>query len=107
MEKQQDQMKQMLEGPKPIAIEIPGRDIQMLHAMNTDKETFAQLILAKLKDAGAPVEGVLRYSIAHGKVYKVRDSVLVEQDSFQYIWMPEAYCAAMEQGVIAQQAGNA
>lgn len=54
-----------------------------------------QLILAKLKDAGAPVEGMLHLKMAHGKVFKMKDSVLEEQPSFCYIWLPDEYVDAI------------
>jgi hypothetical protein len=84
-----------IEGPKPIAVQISTIDIQMLYAVKTSPTAFMQLILAKLKDAGAPVEGILNLRMAHGKVFKIKDSPLEEQSAFTYIWIPDAYLAAM------------
>lgn len=92
-------MQELLEGPKPISVEIATRDIQMLFAMSTNPHTYMQLILAKLKDAGAPVEGTLTLRLAHGKVFKLKDSVLEEQPAFTYMWLPEQYIEAIANGV--------
>lgn len=67
----------------------------MLYACNTKPHAFNQLLLAKLKDAGAPVEGTLTLRLAHGKLAKLKDSVLEEQVDFTYIWLPDAYVAAI------------
>jgi len=84
-----------IQGPKPIAAAISTDDIQALYAMGTNPDAFNQLILAKLKDAGAPIEGTLRLRPAHGKVFKLKDSILQEQTEFCYMWMPDAYVEAI------------
>lgn len=90
---------EVLQGPKPISVEIATQDIQMLFAMNTNPDTYMQLILAKLKDAGAPVEGTIQLKLAHGKLFKLKDSMLEEQPAFTYIWLPEGYVEAIANGV--------
>lgn len=95
-------VQEILAGPKPISVEINTRDIQMLYACQTSPTAYMQLILAKLKDAGAPVEGTLNLRMAHGKVFKLKDSVLEEQTAFTYLWLPEQYIAA-----IGSQVGQA
>jgi len=92
---QETAIQEQLAGPKPVAARISTHDIQMLYACHTSPDAFLQLILAKLKDAGAPVEGVLRLRLAHGKVFKVKTDPMVEQDAFEYLWLPEAYAEAM------------
>lgn len=87
----------VIEGQKPIAISIGTEDIQALFACNTSPDMFNQCILAKLKDAGAPVEGVLRLKLAHGQVYKMKTSPSQPQDAFEYIWLPEAYVHSLTQ----------
>lgn len=84
-----------IEGPKPIAASISTDDIQALYACGTNPDAFNQCILAKLKDNGAPIEGTLRLRPAHGKVFKLKDSVLREQAEFTYLWLPDAYVAAV------------
>lgn len=83
---------------KPIAITINTRDIQMLYAMKTSPDTYHQLLLAKLRDAGGPVEGSIRYRLAHGQLFKLKTNPLKEQDAFEYVWLPEEYVAAMSEG---------
>jgi hypothetical protein len=94
----------LLAGPKPVSVEISTRDIQMLYAMRTSPAQFMQLILAKLKDAGAPVEGALNLRLAHGKVFKMKDDPLQEQPSFTYLWLPEAYVDGMRGSMEAGRA---
>lgn len=90
---------ELLQGPKPISVSISTEDVRMLFACNTSPTAYNQLILAKLKDAGAPVEGTLNLRLAHGKLFKLKDSPLQEQPDFQYIWLPEAYIEAIGQNV--------
>lgn len=91
-------VQEALQGPKPISIEISTRDIQMLYACQTGPSQYMQLILAKLKDAGAPVEGTLTLRLAHGAVCKLKDNPLQEQESFVYVWLPESYVHAIANG---------
>jgi hypothetical protein len=94
-----DHVHPAIEGPKPISIDVSTHDIQALFAMNTNPDTYNQLLLAKLKDAGGPVEGALRLRLAHGQLFKLKDSIFEEQTSFTYVWLPEAYVDAIANGV--------
>jgi hypothetical protein len=87
--------REILQGPKPISIEISTQDVQMLYACQTSPTAYMQLILAKFKDAGAPVEGTLNLKLAHGMVCKLKDNPLQEQIAFTYLWLPEAYVDGM------------
>jgi hypothetical protein len=91
-----EEEKPLVEGPKPITVAISTHDIQALFAMGTSPDTFNQLILAKLKDAGAPVEGTLHLRLAHGSLFKVKDSIFEEQTEFTYMWLPDAYVEAIK-----------
>jgi hypothetical protein len=84
-----------IEGPRPVAASISTDYVQALYACGTGPDAFNQLILAKLKDAGAPIEGALRLRPAHGKVFKLRDSALEERAEFTYMWIPDAYVEAI------------
>lgn len=84
-----------LEGPKPIAVSISANDVQALFACQTDPNQYNQLLLAKLKDAGGPVEGILNLRLAHGKLTKLKDNPLVPQEEFVYLWLPDAYVHAI------------
>jgi hypothetical protein len=88
-------IQEQLAGPKPVAAFISSDDIQALFACGTHPDKYNQLILAKLKDNGAPIEGTLRLRPAHGKVFKMKDSVLEEQAGFTYLWLSDAYVDAM------------
>lgn len=83
----------------PIAVAISTHDIQALYACNTNPDSYMQCILAKLKDAGAPVEGVLKLRLAHGAVCKLKDNPMKPQEEFTYIWIPEEYRLAIQNGV--------
>lgn len=85
----------IVEGPKPIAVSISTNDVQCLYACHTSPDAYNQLILAKLKDAGAPVEGILRLKLAHGAVAKVKDNPVEPSDEFTYMWLPENYVLAI------------
>lgn len=85
-------------GPKPISVSVSTRDVQMLHACGTGPEQYKQLLLAKLKDAGGPVEGMLTLRLAHGELFKMKDNPLEEREEFTYLWLPDAYVAAIAQG---------
>lgn len=90
--------KELQQSPKPIAIEMHTDDVRQLFAIGTSGDQYNQLLLAKFKDAGAPVEGLLRLKFAHGRMAKVKDSDLVPQEVFTYIWLPEAYVEAIAHG---------
>jgi len=83
------------EGPKPIAVFIPAIDIRMLYAARTSPEQFNQCILARLKDAGAPVEGTIHLKLAHGAVAKKKSNPLVDEGGFTYLWLSEEYVRAI------------
>lgn len=86
---------ELLKGPKPVKIEITTDDVHKLFLAGTSPTMYMQLLLAKLKDAGGPVEGTLNLRLAHGKLFKVKTDVLRQQDSFAYLWLPDAYVAGM------------
>lgn len=90
-------VQELLQGPKPISISVSTDDVQALFACNTHPDQYNQLLLAKLKDAGGPVEGSLRLRLAHGKLFKMKDSIMQEQTEFTYLWLPDAYVEAVGQ----------
>ncbi len=85
----------LLESPKPVFVEISTEDIQMLYACQTSPKAFMNCILAKLKDAGAPIEGVLDLRPAHGKIVKVKDHPTERQSGFVYGWISDEYAFAI------------
>jgi hypothetical protein len=87
-----------IEGPKPISISISAHDVQALYTCGTNPDAYNQLLLAALKDAGGPVEGILHLRLATGKLCKLKDKALEPQDAFTYLWISDAYVAAIAQG---------
>jgi hypothetical protein len=98
MQTEQAVAQELARAPKPISISVATKDIQMLYACQTNPDQYSQLLLAKLKDAGGPVGGVLKLRLAHGQLFKLKDSVLEERTEFTYLWLPEAYVHAMTAG---------
>lgn len=78
-------------GPKPIVAVIPGMDVAKLMAAKCSTYEYNQLILAKLKDAGAPVEGMIHLKIANGSVCKLKTNPMQEEEGFCYMWVPPAW----------------
>jgi hypothetical protein len=79
---------------KPIAVALDAQDIGRMAAENYSPYMFNQEILARLKHAGAPVEGSIRLKLAHGAVARVKPD-LNRGAVFQYIWLDEAYVEGM------------
>lgn len=95
---------EIIAGPKPIAFSVSTIDVRMLYTAGTSPEAYNQLLLAKLKDAGGPVEGVIKLRLAHGRLAKWKDDALNEQDQFTYMWLPDAYVEGIQQGTRIGQA---
>ena len=83
---------------KPISFTISTDDIQALYACKTNPDQYTQLLLAKLKDCGGPVEGSLTLRLAHGRLAKLKDNPLEPQEDFCYVWLSDEYVAAIAQG---------
>jgi hypothetical protein len=83
---------------KPISFSISADDIQALYACKTNPDQYTQLLLAKLRDCGGPVEGALTLRLAHGRLAKLKDNPLEAQNEFVYCWLPDEYVAAIAQG---------
>ena len=98
MPTEQAVLQELSRAPKPIAITVPTDDIQALFMCGTGPDAYNQLLLAKLKDAGGPVEGSIRLRLCTGKLFKMKDSVLQEQTEFTYMWLPDEFVWAIAQG---------
>ena len=91
-------------GPlKPVAVALDAQDIGRMTAENYSPYMFNQEILARLKHAGAPVEGSIRLKLAHGAVARVKPD-LNRGAVFQYIWLDEAYVEGMHDFARKQKA---
>ena len=86
-------------GHPPVACRISANDVRMLFVMNTSPDSYTQCILAALKDNGCPaVEGQLHLRLTHGKVARVKTDPAKEQAFFEYVWLDDAYVAAIANG---------
>jgi hypothetical protein len=81
---------------KPIVVSVDAQELGMLAAMHTSPYGYQQYILAKLKESGAPVEGVLDLRLAHGKLARVKNSIM-GKGQFDYMWVPDYFWEAMQQ----------
>ena len=78
---------------KVIAIKVAGFEIAALYNDRTGPYAFAQLLLERFKAAGAPVEGVIKFKLLHGKIFKLRSKP--GDNSFKYVWLPPEYCHSL------------
>jgi hypothetical protein len=78
---------------KVIAIRVAGFEIAALYNDRTKPYAFAQLLLERFKAAGAPVEGVIKFKLLYGKIFKLKSRP--GDCSFRYVWMPEEHCQAL------------
>ena len=87
-----------VQAPEPtkdrvIAIKVAGFEIAALYNDRTGPYAFAQLLLERFKAAGAPVEGVIKFKLLHGKIFKLRSKP--GDNSFKYVWLPPEYCHSL------------
>ena len=78
---------------KVIAIRVAGFEIAALYNDRTGPYAFAQLLLERFKAAGAPVEGVIKFKLLYGKIFKLRSKP--GDNSFKYVWLPPEYCHSL------------
>ena len=80
---------------KPICVALHAQEIGKLHTTKTTPFEYMQGLLYRLRLAGAPVEGISTLRLAHGKVFKMRQSNLGPA-WVSYIWLPETKVAELE-----------
>ena len=83
---------------KPIAVWLSAQELGAHVARYGTPFEFNQMLLAKLKAAGAPVEGQLALRLAHGAVAKVKPDAAKKEFGWKYIRLPEEYVAAIAAG---------
>ena len=83
---------------KPIAIWLDAQELGTLVAQRSTPNEFNQYLLRKLRDAGAPVEGMTILKLAHGAVAKERPDPAKMEFGWRYIWLPQEYVAAIAAG---------
>lgn len=81
---------------KPIAVTLNAQEVGAMYAAHITPYQFMQLLLAKFKDAGVPIEGQLEHKLATGKVFKKKDDLLRNPGTFVYIWLPDAYVEGLD-----------
>jgi hypothetical protein len=85
-----------------IAIRVAGFEIAALYNDRTKPYAFAQLLLERFKAAGAPVEGVIKFKLLYGKIFKLKSRP--GDASFRYCWLPPEHCQALgvqgEEGIL-------
>ena len=79
----------LVNSPPPVAVTMDAQEIGVFYASNLSPVEFNQMLMAKFKDAGAPVEGTLHLRFAHGQMYKLKSQP--GEMEFTYLWLGEAY----------------
>jgi hypothetical protein len=86
---------------KPVAVWLDAQELGLHVARQGTPHEFNQMLLRKLRHAGAPVEGsdagFLR--LAHGAVAKVKPDPGKKEFGWRYLWLPTEYVAAIAAGV--------
>lgn len=92
----------------PIPITLDWFELSKMAAEGASPDTFNQALLQKLREAGGPVEGVVRPKLSHGKLARVKPDLRDQKlGRFRYIWLPEQHCALVEQSTKQDQAMSA
>lgn len=89
---------------KPIAIAITSDEVAALYAAqkgDCDPNLFNQYLLERFKAFGAPVEGTVRFKLAHGAIARVKPDATQKQLGFQYLWLPAEYAVAIAQNAVS------
>jgi hypothetical protein len=80
---------------KPVSILITAQEIGAMTVKRYTPFQFNQVLLERFKHAGAPVEGRLEMRLAHGRIAKVKQTLNSSPEYVQYVWLPDAYVAAI------------
>lgn len=81
-------------GEHPIMIVITAQEIGRMWAAKSSPTVYNQMLMEKFRAAGAPVEGVLNLTFAHGRLARVRPS-REHAGEFGYVWLPDLWAAKM------------
>lgn len=81
---------------QPILVTLDAQEIGVLTVSGTSPYDFIQYLLAKLKQNGGPVEGVLDYKLAHGRLLRIKESAQ-GKGFFDYMWLPDSWLAAINE----------
>ena len=80
---------------EPVVITLDAQDIGALTMARVTPYEFAQNLLIRFKEAGAPIEGTFHFKALHGAVFKMKDDLLKKPGIFTYIWLPQPYVDAL------------
>ncbi len=70
-----------------LEIKVDAQEIGRLYADKTTPDGYQQFLLGKLREAGGPVEGTLKLTLAHGKFLRFKRN---DPGEFRYMWLAEA-----------------
>lgn len=79
---------------KPILVTLDAQEIGVLTVTKVTPYGFIQYLLAKLKQQGGPVEGVLDLRITHGRMLRIKESAQ-GKGFFDYLWLPDFWLQAI------------
>jgi hypothetical protein len=84
----------------PIVIVLTGLDMLKLNAAKGGPNAFNQELLARLKQAGGPVEGTVWLKLKYGALARVEPSM---EDArigrFRYMWLPPQAVKVIAEGI--------
>jgi len=72
---------------KPVVAHIHVQEIAALYAAHTGPYMFEQRVLEELRNAGAPVEGIIKLTLKSGQWHKLMHSPR-GPEYMSYIWLP-------------------
>ena len=82
---------------RPIVVVLTGLDVMRIKGGPNE---FNQELLARLKAAGGPVEGLAWLKLKYGALARVKPSL---EDArigrFRYMWLPPATVAVVAEGI--------
>lgn len=87
---------QDLEREKPIVVTLDAQEIGYLYVGRATPYDYQQYYLRKLKNAGAPIEGLVHLRPSYGVICRVKESIQ-GPGHFDFMWVPPAWAAAINQ----------
>jgi hypothetical protein len=79
----------------PIKVVLDAQEVGRLYANKTNPYKFRQYLLEMLRQAGAPVSGILDLKLDHGAIARFTKEPVVGQ--FTYFWIPEEWTIRMKE----------
>jgi hypothetical protein len=82
---------------RPIVVVLTGLDVMKIRGGPNE---FNQELLARLKVAGGPVEGLAWLKLKYGALARVRpDAEDMRIGRVRYMWLPPEHVAAVAEGI--------